>query len=316
MPYKNDQYIKAENLLQNTDIFDHDAGYGYFRKKQYPFALRDPMKNLYAPVRDEILQYFADNQITWWGGSGPTSHTLSSQIACLNHLFPIRQDRDAVLAVARSVDPDVVEVEKILSDKANPGFIQFEAISGYDHLNETDKTPFQRGSHCTSIDALMLGRLKNGRRRVILIEWKYTESYGNKNKASGNKGAERKRRYAGLIDSSRQLSAVTHDIYYYEPFYQLMRQTLWAEQLIRCKDRETVQADCFRHIHVIPPANGDLLKKKYPCGGKEMEETWRGCISDNRLYTIVSPADFLSPLDSLRYKDLLCYLNLRYNSFD
>ena len=220
--YKSDQYKRVEWLIENSDVFYGDSGHGLFRKKQYPFILKSRMNNLYAPIRHKALEYFANNNISWWGGFWPTNHTLSSQIACLNHLFPIRHDKDAVLAVARNINQNVADVLIISSDNANPGYIQFEAVSEIDHLNEMKGQPPSRGSHCTSIDALILAKLTSADKLLMVIEWKYTESYGNENKAGGEKGEERKSRYTDLIKKSNQLSANTHDVYYYEPFYQLM----------------------------------------------------------------------------------------------
>ena len=73
-------------------FFGNDNGNGYFKGKQYPFILRDGENNLFEPILDSAIQYFADNRISWWGGKKPSGHILSSQIACLNHLFSIRNN--------------------------------------------------------------------------------------------------------------------------------------------------------------------------------------------------------------------------------
>jgi len=49
--------------------------------------LTDGNYNLYEPIREGAIQYFKDNNIGWWGGSKPSGHILSSQIACVNHHF-------------------------------------------------------------------------------------------------------------------------------------------------------------------------------------------------------------------------------------
>jgi hypothetical protein len=91
-----------------------------------------------------------------------------------------------------------------------------------------------------------------------------------------------------------------------------MRQTLWAEEMIRNKDNEIIKADEYHHVHIIPPENYGLLKKIYRCSKKEMEVTWRECINDNNKYSIFSPADFVLPIDHDKYKDLIQYLKIRY----
>ena len=56
-------------------------------------------------------------------------HTLSSQMACLNHLFPIRNDKNTVLKIAQIICEDIVDVLEIKSDKFLPAYIAFEAVS-------------------------------------------------------------------------------------------------------------------------------------------------------------------------------------------
>ncbi len=91
-----------------------------------------------------------------------------------------------------------------------------------------------------------------------------------------------------------------------------MRQTLWAEQMVINKANETVKADNFLHVHVIPSENYDLLEKKYKCSEKNMKDTWLSHLKNQDKYIIISPKDLLSNLDSEKYKDLLFYLNERY----
>ncbi|MDX9799311.1 MAG: hypothetical protein RBT05_10690, partial [Bacteroidales bacterium] len=102
-------------------------------------------------------------------------------------------------------------------------------------------------------------------------------------------------------------------VYFQLPFYQLMRQTLWAEQVIINKEDEVLKADDYLHLHVIPRKNIDLLEKIYKVSGNNMENTWRGQLEDNSKYIIVDPKDFLSPLEGVeKYSELISYLNQRY----
>lgn len=234
--YKKSQYTRQEDLINNSDIFNGDKGNGYFMGKQRCFVLKDGMNNLYEPIRNDVLRYFKDNEISWWGGDKPSGHTLSSQIACLNHLFAIMNDHDAVLAMLNGVRNEFEKVLPVGCD-ANPKYIGFEVVSKKDHLNEKTST---RGSNCTSVDAFIYARHKDdGKLWLIPIEWKYTEHYAKldkskedrhgEEKGSNGKGQERMRRYAALTDASLQLMSLDSyygSIYYQEPFYQLMRQTL------------------------------------------------------------------------------------------
>ena len=317
--YKNSQYARQEDLINNSDIFNGDKGNGYFMGKARPFVLKDGMNNLYEPIRNDVLRYFKDNEISWWGGDKPSGHTLSSQIACLNHLFAIMNDESSVLAMLNGVRDEFKEVLPVKCD-ANPQYIGFEVVSKKDPLNEKTST---RGSNCTSVDAFIYAKHRDNSIWLIPIEWKYTEHYANldksnedrqgEEKGSNGKGKERVRRYSALTDASLQLKSLDSyygSIYYQEPFYQLMRQTLWAENVVKLKE-ENLKADNYMHIHVIPSANKNLLDKKYSVSGMGMEESWRSMLSDQSKYIIVDPAKLLEPIKD-KYPELASYLKKRY----
>ena len=66
-----------------------------FKGKYHPsydrFILKNYKDNFIEQVcYDDVIKYFDENGIGWWSGDVPTTHTLSSQIACINHLFPLR----------------------------------------------------------------------------------------------------------------------------------------------------------------------------------------------------------------------------------
>jgi hypothetical protein len=320
--YYAEQIERSIDLIKNALIFNGDRGNGEYRKKPRPFVLKDYKNNFYSKIIPEVFEYFKSNEISWWGGHNPTGHTLSSQISCLNHLFFIRKDKEAVINILKNVCPNIKDVMEISSDKYNAGFIQFESISSKDNLNEIH---LNRGSNCTSVDALICGIKENGNRILFPIEWKYTEKYGNQDKSiedgkenqkgSELKGKERLTRYSKLIDESNQLKKFPeyrNSIYFYEPFYQLMRQTLWAEQIIKHNETEIIKADEYIHLHIIPENNKSLLDKKYRIYDLNMEKTWRNCISNQNNYKILSPREFIEPIGIKRYANLLKYLEERY----
>lgn len=324
MNYKQSQYLRQINVLaSHPELFDYDKGNGYFRNKKYPFVLSKGINNLFEPIRDKVLKYFKANGISWWGGYKPSGHMLSSQMACLNHLFFIREDDNAVLELINNIRPGLhfTKVLPLTLDK-DQKYIAFEAVSKYDHMNEDGPT---RGANCTSIDALIAAVSDNGERWLIPIEWKYTESYpptdksqeDNPDKPKGNKlrGEKRLKNYSGLINSSKYLLPYDDYVekpYFYEPFYQMMRQTLWAEQMIEHKDIEWIKANHFLHIHVIPSANSSLLNKKYKCTDKQMEESWKSHLLLD-CYQTITPEKLLSPLKGNDdYSELINYLQIRY----
>ena len=317
--YRTVQTTKAVKLINAGKVFQGGKGGKLFMRKERDFVLREEENNFYPSIYKGVIDYFAQNEISWWGGKRPTGHVLSSQIACLNHLFWLRHDPDAVLAVARAVHPSFIDVFEIKSDKeGSRGYIQFEAVSNGNYLNEGKS---KRGVNCTSVDALIYAAKQDGSKWLIPIEWKYTESYGNSNKAleghkknpTNCKGSVRKKRYTDLINRSDQLTSSDHTCYYYEPFYQLMRQTLWAEQMIEHKNDETVKTDYFLHVHVVPGGNKNLLEKKYKCsGGKNMKETWCSLLKDQSKYHLVTPETLLGCVNRAKYGKEIEYLAKRY----
>jgi len=350
--FKEKERERQTKLIQSgSPVFYGDEGGGWFMgrqgKQDRGFVLIERQNNLFEGIRNSAIKYFKENRIKWWGGKGhtPTGHVLSSQIACINYLFAIRNDKNTVLEMLNKITKkSFTEVLKIDCDK-DPAYISFEVVSDVDHLNEKTST---RGSNCTSIDALILAKHQNGEIWLIPIEWKYTEHYGNTDKSiedssrqSANykkgdeaKGKERLNRYCynekdRLIDNSNQLKSLLdykNSVYFFEPFYQLMRQTLWAEQLILNKDeepilkkyKEFVKEGNFLHIHVIPKENDKLLKlseKKYKCSGKDMKQTWKNCLEDQSKYQIVDPTEIVDVIGQTNnYTSLAQYLIQRYNS--
>jgi len=324
--YQENERARAIELIETSELFEGCKAGGKFMGKERDFVLSDRNFNLFKPIREQAETYFKENVISWWGGQRPTPHTLSSQMACLNHLYPIRNDKDEVLKIAQIICEDIVDVLEIKSDKFLPAYIAFEAVSENDYLNECEKEQKPtRGSHCTSIDALIFAKHKNGKKYLLPIEWKYTEHYNNTDKSiedregepkeTNGKGQERLSRYSDLINNSDQLKKYDNyksSVYFFEPFYQLMRQTLWAEQMIVHRNTEEISAEDFIHAHIIPRENSDLLEKTYPCSGKNMEATWRENLSDQSKYKIISPKELLGKINSEKYADWKNYLEKRY----
>jgi len=331
--YKENERKKAIDLIKNSELFEGRKAGGEYRKIKRDFVLSDENYNLYHSIREDVKTYFKENRISWWdnGQKRPTAHVLSSQIACVNHLFPVRNDRDEVLKIAQIICKDIIGVFVIETDKFPPAYIAFEAVSNKDYLNECEKGKKPtRGTLCTSIDALIYAKHKNGKSYFLAIEWKYTENFENKDKSvedrkgepkgTNGKGKERLDRYVNnapnLIPNSKQLKIKLSDykssIYFIDPFYQLMRQTLWAEQMIAHRNSEKISAEDFIHVHVIPLGNSDLLGKTHPRSNKTMEATWQENLQDPNKYKIISPGDLLADIDTNKFGELKKYLEKRY----
>lgn len=322
-------YIKQEEARQLTLLkeqanwFNHDKGRGLFHKRPYAHLLRQSKHNLWEGIREEALLYFEQNGIKWH----TQAHNLkSSQVACVNHLMGIRKSKDLILKMLQAYTPKVEFVDLLaLPYEADETYIGFEVVSGADWLNEG--TP-NRGSNCTSIDALIYALDAEGKKWLIPIEWKYTEHYTVQDKGSeaGGKGETRHARYDALIQHSKFLKPQTKSvgsIYYQEPFYQLMRQMLWAEQIIHqtfalvkpelqeeFDNKELFRADVVLHLHIIPRANKYVVPKKF--SQEPIEKLWRDQLINPESYQVIDPKDLFAPIAKDLDEHWLAYLEARY----
>ena len=116
---------ERQTKLLGTDLFDGATGGGYCMtdegRKPFDFILKpeDSVLNLYPSIREDVLQYFERYDIAWWRQYEdryfPTGQAHSSQINCLNHLFAIRKDEDAVLQMIKPVGEAAgIHFDKIL----------------------------------------------------------------------------------------------------------------------------------------------------------------------------------------------------------
>ena len=336
--YKGSKYQEAQrthqkNLIENSNIFDGAKAGAIYKQQPRDFVLLDGRNNLFSEIRQSVIEYFKTNNITWWGGR-ISGHVLSSQIACLNHLFPLRNNPEILKNILNNVTnmnfEEVLPIPEWL-DKQNDGskhYVSFEVISYKDNLNETTEgKELTRGSNCTSIDALIIAKDPKKEVWIIPIEWKYTEFYQNMDKSQedregetngeNGKGKERMKRYCNLITQSTQLQTLNDyqgSIYFQEPFYQLMRQTLWAEQVLANEADRWYGVKNYLHLHIVPSANLDLLCKNYkrfPSMTNGMETEWRNHLSNKNLYKIIDPKNFVKPIKQ-NYPELYSYLETRY----
>ena len=154
----------------------------------------------------------------------------------------------------RALDDDVVDVVCI-SHKGDTSPVEFE-WNGLCRSLEGGRT---RGSQNTSIDAFLVAETRSGKRRAYLLEWKYVERYLSARpefKGEGSKGDARRLRYAERYCaqfSSFNLSAAPDlDDFFYEPFYQIMRQRLLADRMV---ERGELGVEEAKVVVVVPEEN-------------------------------------------------------------
>jgi hypothetical protein len=235
---------------------------GLYRSRMYPFCfpLEYAAYNLFHEIRDDAMATFDRLRIVWHGAALPglpTNHTCSSQICCVNALFPFRHRPEALADFLRPHFPELKHMLPVEED----AFIAFEWQGDINYLGEESHVGADRirGAGSTSIDAAVCYEANDGRKVFCLIEWKYTESYAAQYKRFRSDGSDR-------VDSYREifygpftpfnLEAVPRIEYLlYEPIYQLARQQLLASRILEVGIPDV---DAVIVVHVAVSANRQL----------------------------------------------------------
>jgi hypothetical protein len=253
--------------------------------------------NLNPVIRDAAERYFADNAIAWHQHA---AHGLSSQAACLNFLMPLATLPDVLARLVQSAVggelPEMLPVET--GPGGEPWFVGFEWIGRADYLNEWPRggQP-RRGANVTSADAILRYR-QAGRVETLLVEWKYTESYGAP--PEQKREAERLRRYQKIIFAPfgplRSDAGLKPADLFWDPFYQLMRQQILAARMQGAKEDGTERV---RVLHVAPAGNWRLRRVTSPALrvlGDDAFAVFRGLLADPESFVSHSTEALFGPL--------------------
>lgn len=248
---------------------------------------------LLPEVREQTLELFKALRIPWHpDGLGPSNHLLSSQVQCVNALGQMVSDpariTRAFAGLLGTAEPLQIE----------PGrFLTFEFIGDTDFFNEAEGGQRTRGSHCTSVDAALLHRTIEGIVELVLIEWKYTESY--RPRRPDGRDQARQRRYEAALKAPG--SPINHglmpfDCFLDEPLYQLMRQQLFAHLLEMSRAHD---ADRVRVLHVLPKSNlayqQSVHRDEVRALGSTVGEVWARLLRTHDRFISVDSSVFLDP---------------------
>ena len=221
-------------------------------------------ENLCPEFRPAALDFFATRNIKWHEGQAglPSNHLCDSQVCCVNFLFPFSQDAVALRELLRPLFPTIQEVLPF-DDGA---FLTFEWIGERDYLGEkadARNKKRSRGANCTSADAATLFVHEDGRRQMVLIEWKYCEAYYATPLHTGPSGSRRKMIYFPWLQApdSPLVQLPDYTVLFYEPFYQFMRQQLLANQMEKAHE---LGAEIVSLLHVAPLQNVDFRRVTSP----------------------------------------------------
>jgi len=295
MDYRERQREKSITLLGK--MFNDPGGGKFANGHKYSFVLQDPSLNLWEEIRHNALAYFKVNNIPWWMSTPemPTGHLLSSQIACVNHLYFLRNQKEFATKILQNIDRRIVSAEEIAYPDTDTGYVAFEIIGKENYLGEHQHT---RGANATSVDAVMIGKKADGKNILVLIEWKYTEYYEY---GKSLYIPARYRIYNPLLGAvNSPFKTIIHngkpfEPLYYEPFYELMRQTLLGWKM---KDAQEYNCDEYIHLYIVPNENAELLLKNTSLGleGDTINEIWQKILKTPTLFRIISPENLLEPL--------------------
>ncbi len=309
---------------------------GFYKGIPRSFCLADDYsyENLYQGIRDSAITYFLIRGIPWHDGlkrgNLPSNHLCCSQSCCANFLFLLVKHPDIIKAIFSHYYPEFstslpLTGDKSLTDGTYP-FIAFEWIGTRDYLEEAKRKgmPRTRGANFTSADFAFRFRESDGRTHLVLGEWKYTEEYGRNYKGSGRQGEVRKSNYINFfMDQEGDFNAnddreKLYDSLFYEPFYQLMRLQLLAQEMETHEEKE-MDADIVSVLHICPETNNefrnnvasDYLKGKFP--EKGVLEIWKELVPEDKFMSI-SVEDLLNTIQDtdMDEREWLDYLKTRY----
>ncbi|MBF4766626.1 hypothetical protein ISU10_02450 [Nocardioides agariphilus] len=209
---------------------------------------------------------------------------------------------------------DLVGIEEVLP--IEPGrYLTFEYIGPNDFFNEAPRGERIRGAHCTSVDAAFKHRAADGATELVLLEWKYTESYRRRAPAPESDAVRQSRYGPAVADPAGPIrgEVLPFDLLLDEPIYQLVRQQLLAHAL---EQTGAEGADRVRVLHVLPAENdayqSSLHRVEHRALGSTVEQVWQQLLRRPERFMTVDSSLFLDPTITsreyvLRYADDLIY---------
>ena len=322
-----DNFVEAEKNRQiffkkTSPFFSEGAREdGPYGRYIVPYCLPKEFaeENLFSEIREEAIKYFANNKIEWHRRGW--NHLLSSQTFCVNFLFPFSENLSALQELFRPFLPMLQTVDQIEKDR----FISFEWNGIKNYLNEVGHG--SRGSMSTCPDAAILFKDNNFDSHILLIEWKFTETYKGNSKALGKSGERRKDTYrpfyesddCPIIDKSLlpdDTDAALKELFY-EPFYQLLREQLLAHEMEKDKDLSIKSAIL---CHISPSRHVELSRnipsvtlRKY---GNSITKVWKSLMREPSKFLSISTEDLFRSFPINKFPELKSwrqYMGSRYS---
>lgn len=323
------KFLESEKIAQahfkatSPTISGAAHKYGIYKLKPRPFCLPREYaeENLYPPIREKAMRFWADHHIKWHDGQDgkPSNHLCSSMVCGVNFLFPFADQPDALAETLRPFYPTLKRMLPVESGS----YVSFEWIGAENYLGERmpKNSTRTRGANFTSADGIVLFERNDDKRQAVLIEWKYTESYGSQSKLIASSGTDRSTIYQHLFDQpdcpiNKDLLPNFADLFY-EPFYQFMRQQFLAHEMEKAHE---LDADIVSLLHICPAHNTDFRKVTSPNLhrlGDSATEVWKKLLVQPDRFLSVSVEEVFGTLTAERVPamaDWLEYSKIRYES--
>jgi len=293
---------------------------GEYAGKPRTFCLPPSMakENLFSGFRAEADEWFCKHKIKWHDGLNgrPSNHLCDSQVCCVNFLFAFADKPELLASLLKPIFPEIKQMIPVEDGK----FVTFEWIGKKNYLNERmrEEGSRTRGANCTSADAIVAFEREGGKKHIVLIEWKYTESYHSIHLKTAPSGTDRTKTYKSLYekpDCPIDGTLVPFEALFFEPFYQLMRQQLLAHEMETAKAPE---ADIVSLLHIAPAHNTDFRKVTSPALkslGDTATGVWAKLVKTPGRFQSVETEWLFSPLlanPPAELKDWAEYLTQRY----
>jgi hypothetical protein len=321
------KFLASEKLFQSqfravTAYFSDQAkSEGIYKDQPRSFCLpvEFAAQNLVPEIREKAIVFFNDLAIKWHDGlnGNPSNHLCDSQVCCVNFLFPFADNPSALKRLLLPIFPDIGTMLPV----ENGMYVSFEWIGRQNYLGErisfTGKRT--RGANFTSADSIVIFERIDGKRQIVLIEWKYTESYGGNFKKFSASGTDRTQIYRHLVnqeDCPIDLELLpSFDALFYEPFYQFMRQQLLAHEMEKVQE---MGADIVSVLHIAPAHNRDFRKVTSPelnQLGDSATGVWKKLVKTDGRFVSVYTEDMFGNLSEQQFPELkawLGYIQQRY----
>jgi hypothetical protein len=294
--FSDDARIDGEYAIEKNDKTIEMIG---------PFDFCLPLEcaeeNLFPEICQKILTYFATHKIKWHDGRNgkPGNHLCDSMVCCVNFLFQFADKPNALAELLSPVFPSI----KTMLPIENKQYVAFEWIGMKSYLGENWG---KRGEYCTSADAIVMFKRTDGKRQIVLIEWKYAESYNGKSLKHPTRTKTYKP-FFDAVDCPLNLNLLpSFDSLFFEPFYQFMRQQFLAHEMEKAHE---MGADIVSVLHISPDCNTDFklitspTLKSSALGGSATE-VWSKLVKDPDRFISRSTEGLFSDFDTNRYPDL------------